>query len=52
MRKEKLKKMTLAKETLRRLEEGEVRDANAGAYTQWVGCTNSCFNSCPPTCDC
>jgi hypothetical protein len=52
MKKEKLKKIVLSKETLRRLEEGEVRDINAGAYTLWVNCTNSCFNSCPPTCDC
>ena len=52
MKKEKIKKIVLAKETLRRLEEGQVRDVNAGAYTQWVACTNSCFNSCPPSCDC
>jgi hypothetical protein len=52
MKKEKLKKIVLSKETLRHLEEGEVREINAGAYSRWVGCTNSCFNSCPPTCDC
>ena len=51
MKKTPLKKIMLAKETLLRLENRQVAQVKGG-YTQFAGCTNSCFNSCPPTCDC
>ena len=51
MKKSPLKKIVLAKETLRRLEDGQVEEAKGG-FTQFKGCTGSCYNSCPPTCDC
>ena len=52
VKKEKLKKIVLSKETLLCLEDGKAHEIKAGAFTQFAGCTNSCFNSCPKTCDC
>ena len=49
MKKKPVKKILLSKETLRRLEDGRAQDVNGGLTPL---CSGSCFNSCPPTCDC
>jgi hypothetical protein len=50
--KKKLKKIVLSKETLRHLEDGKAHEIKGGAFSQFQGCTGSCYNSCPKTCDC
>jgi hypothetical protein len=50
MKKKQAKKIMLSKETLRDLEESQVEEVEGGlppTYSQ-----RSCYNSCPPTCDC
>ena len=43
MKKVALKKLALSKETLRSLEESEIRVANGGGT--WMDCSNSCFTT-------
>lgn len=46
------KKIVLSKETLRNLEDGRVQEVKGAATRINPICTGSCYNSCPPTCDC
>ena len=50
MNKKQAKKILLIKETLRRLEEKEAEQVKAGLPPTYS--RNSCYNSCPPSCDC
>jgi len=51
MKKKQSKKIVLSKETLRRLEDRQAQKVEGGG-PRTVLCTDSCFNSCPVTCDC
>ena len=53
MKKQQVKRIVLSKETLRRLEDEQAQDVK-GAFptTICTGCSASCYNSCPRTCDC
>ena len=52
MKKKPTKKIVLSKETLRNLEDRRMQEAKGAARTYTPLCTGSCYNSCPPSCDC
>jgi len=49
-KKQSNKKIVLSKETLRHLEDSQTEEAEGGIPPTYS--RTSCFNSCPPTCDC
>jgi len=51
VKKKEMKKIVLSKETLRRLDDGQAQEAKGGGGFTPL-CSGSCYNSCPPTCDC
>jgi hypothetical protein len=57
MKLKKLEKMTLTRETLRRLESQDIREAAGGriitlVYTACVICTATCVRTCPHVTTC